>query len=218
MRKIAANYIFPIASKPIKNGYVVVDDNGTVIETGQLDGECQDTEFYNGILCPGFTNAHCHIELSHLKGLFKEDTGMSGFINQINELRSSAEKPERIKALEEQFDQLYSQGVSAMGDISNCDESFDIKAKSPLKTRSFIELFGTLPEEAEEVIESGKELEKKAVGVLRIAAREGDVKNGCVLAGQVAGMIDKEQTSREIITEMFSQAEEVLNGATKWVK
>lgn len=162
MRKIAANYIFPIASKPIKNGYVVVDDNGTVIETGQLDGECQDTEFYNGILCPGFTNAHCHIELSHLKGLFKEDTGMSGFINQINELRSSAEKPERIKALEEQFDQLYSQGVSAMGDISNCDESFDIKAKSPLKTRSFIELFGTLPEEAEEVIESGKELERKA--------------------------------------------------------
>ena len=65
---------------------------------------------------------------------------------------------------------------------------------------------------------SDEELEKKAVGVLRIAAREGDVKNGCVLAGQVAGMIDKEQTSREIITEMFSQAEEVLNGATKWVK
>ena len=162
MRKIAANYIFPINSAPIKNGYVKVDDNGTVVEIGQLDGECADTEFYNGILCPGFTNAHCHIELSHLKGLFKEATGMSGFINQINELRSSADEPERRRALEEQFEILYNEGTSAMGDISNCSESFDTKAKSPLMTRTFLELFGTLPEEAEEVIASGKALEAKA--------------------------------------------------------
>ena len=65
---------------------------------------------------------------------------------------------------------------------------------------------------------SDEELEKMATGVLRIAAREGDVRNGCVLAGQVAGMITKEQTAREIITEMFEQAEDVLNGAAKWVK
>ncbi len=162
MRKIAANYIYPIASEPIKNGYVKIDDNGYITEIGQLNGECEDTEFYNGILCPGFTNAHSHIELSHLKGLFKEATGMSGFINQINELRSSADQPERIKALEEQFEQLYAHGVSAMADISNCSESFAIKAKSPLKTRTFIELFGTLPEEAEDVIGSGKELENTA--------------------------------------------------------
>ena len=103
MRKIAANYIYPITSAPIKNGYIKLDDNGTIVEIGQLDKECEDTEFYNGILCPGFTNAHCHIELSHLKGLFKEATGMSGFINQINELRCAAEEPERRKALEEQI-------------------------------------------------------------------------------------------------------------------
>lgn len=162
MRKIAANYIYPITSAPIKNGYVKLDDNGTIVEIGQLDKECEDTEFYNGILCPGFTNAHCHIELSHLKGLFKEATGMSGFINQINELRCAAEEPERRKALEEQIDKLYNEGVSAMGDISNCSESFDKKASSPLKTRTFLELFGTLPEEAEDVIASGKALEDKA--------------------------------------------------------
>lgn len=65
---------------------------------------------------------------------------------------------------------------------------------------------------------SDDELEKMATGVLRMAARGGDVSNGCVLAGQVAGMVKKEQPSREIIVEMFTQAEEVLNGATKWVK
>ena len=65
---------------------------------------------------------------------------------------------------------------------------------------------------------SDEELEKMGAGVLRLAAREGDVKNGCVLAGQVASMVNKEQSAREIITEMFSEAEQVLNETTKWVK
>ena len=65
---------------------------------------------------------------------------------------------------------------------------------------------------------SDEELENMGLGRLRKAAREGDVSQGSVLAGQVAGMVKKEQPAREIIEEMFSQAEEVLNGATKWVK
>ena len=65
---------------------------------------------------------------------------------------------------------------------------------------------------------SDEELEKMGLGRVRIATREGDVSNGTVLAAQVAGMIKKEQPAREMIVEMFTQAEEVLNGATKWVK
>ena len=38
------------------------------------------------------------------------------------------------------------------------------------------------------------------------------------LAGQIAGMVNKEQTAKEIIEEIFTQAEDVLKGATKWVK
>lgn len=65
---------------------------------------------------------------------------------------------------------------------------------------------------------SDEELEKMGLGTVRLAVREGDVSRGTVLAGQVAGMITKEQPAREMIVEMFEQAEEVLNGATKWVK
>ncbi|MEG0519169.1 MAG: amidohydrolase family protein [Bacteroidales bacterium] len=158
MRKIAANYIFPISGKPIKNGYILLDDNGIIQEIGTLEKECEDTEFYNGILCPGFINAHCHIELSHLKGYFKEDTGMSGFINQINALRLTVEKEERVAALESQMEQLYAQGVCAMGDISNCSESFQAKSKSPLYTRTYLELFGSQPKDACEVLAGGKDL------------------------------------------------------------
>ena len=65
---------------------------------------------------------------------------------------------------------------------------------------------------------SDEELENMGLGRLRRAVREGDVSQGTVLGGQVASMVKKEQPAREMIEEMFSQAEEVLNGATKWVK
>jgi enoyl-[acyl-carrier protein] reductase II len=55
-------------------------------------------------------------------------------------------------------------------------------------------------------------------GSLRAAAVDGDVKNGSVLAGQIAGLVKKEQPAAEIIEEIFTQAEEILGGASKWVK
>jgi enoyl-[acyl-carrier protein] reductase II len=63
-----------------------------------------------------------------------------------------------------------------------------------------------------------EELEKFGSGALRRAAREGDDKNGCFLAGESAGLVKKEQTAKEIIEEMFSEAENLLGGASKWVK
>lgn len=87
---------------------------------------------------------------------------MSGFINQINTLRLTVEKEERITALNTQMEQLYAQGVSAMGDISNCSESFEAKLKSPLYTRTYLELFGSQPKDAEEVLASGKSLARVA--------------------------------------------------------
>lgn len=65
---------------------------------------------------------------------------------------------------------------------------------------------------------SDQELEEMAVGALRLAAQEGDEKRGCFLAGQIAGMVNREQSCREIITEMFDQAETLLKGASQWVK
>jgi enoyl-[acyl-carrier protein] reductase II len=55
-----------------------------------------------------------------------------------------------------------------------------------------------------------QELEKLGEGALRRAAREGDMDNGSVMAGQIAGLIKKEQTCREIIEEMFAGLQERL--------
>ena len=65
---------------------------------------------------------------------------------------------------------------------------------------------------------SNEELEAFGAGALRLAAREGDVKNGTVMAGQCSAMVNKEQPAAEIIREMFSEAEVLLQGAAKWVR
>lgn len=65
---------------------------------------------------------------------------------------------------------------------------------------------------------SDDELEAMAVGALRLAATEGDEKNGCFLAGQISGMIEKEQTAKEIVEEIFAETEKILKEAVKWVK
>lgn len=65
---------------------------------------------------------------------------------------------------------------------------------------------------------SNDDLENMAVGTLRAAVVDGDEKKGCFLAGQIAGMVNREQTAAEIIGEIFAEAENILNGAGKWVK
>lgn len=65
---------------------------------------------------------------------------------------------------------------------------------------------------------SDEELENMAVGSLRAAVVDGDSKKGCFLAGQISGMVNKEEGAAEIIKDIIDGAEIVLNGAKKWVK
>ena len=65
---------------------------------------------------------------------------------------------------------------------------------------------------------SDEELEQLAVGALRLAAVNGDEEKGCFLAGQISGLVSKEQTAREIVEEVCTQTEVVVKGALKWVK
>ena len=57
-----------------------------------------------------------------------------------------------------------------------------------------------------------EELELMTVGALRKAVMEGDVKHGTVMAGQIAGLVKKEQTCQEMIDEIMEQATALMQG------
>ena len=62
---------------------------------------------------------------------------------------------------------------------------------------------------------SFEELEYLTLGTLRKAVQEGDTTNGTVMAGQIAGLVTKEQTCKEMIDEMMKQADKLLGGCQK---
>ena len=53
-------------------------------------------------------------------------------------------------------------------------------------------------------------IEDLGKGALQKAAREGDVENGSVMAGQIAGMVSKKQSSEEIINELVSEFDKLM--------
>jgi len=65
---------------------------------------------------------------------------------------------------------------------------------------------------------SDEELEQLAKGAFRNAVVNGDLANGCFLAGQIAGMVNKTQPVAEIIQDVMNGCEEVLKGSRVWVE
>lgn len=63
-----------------------------------------------------------------------------------------------------------------------------------------------------------EELEKLGLGALRKAVMEGDVVNGTVMAGQIAGLVSKEQTCREMIEEIMTEAEKLFREVKVWAE
>ncbi len=164
MKRIAAKYLYPLtAAEPIRNGFVEYDDDGTILQTGVCADPAEEEVFLDGAVIPGFVNAHCHIELSYMWKLFRKGTGMAGFIDQINALRDTASLEDKLADIQTWMDRLWQRGVTAMADISNCADSFAIKAASPMYTRTFLEVFGTEPQDCAAVIRDVKALQEQAL-------------------------------------------------------
>ena len=91
MKKLAANYLISESNKFLKNGILLAEDNGTVIEyidtRGDLDEIAQLT-FHNGILVTGqtFTRLNSEDQLLHNQIIqAKEQLSLSDLIELAKE-------------------------------------------------------------------------------------------------------------------------------------
>ena len=155
--RVTAEFVYTLDTEPVRNGFVEYDDaDGRIRSVGQ----CAPGETVSpGALVPGFVNAHCHIELSHLHKKFRKGTGMAGFIDQINELRDWAGRETKVQLTRKWMDKMWDDGVSAMADISNDDSSFEVKKEHPIYTRTFLEVFGSEPHMCEGVMNEVAQLQ-----------------------------------------------------------
>jgi len=158
MRSFKADYVFPVNADPIKNGIVTVDDLGKIISvTDNPAAGSPPPENLRGIIVPGFVNTHCHLELSHLGGKVATNIGLVNFIKDVLKHRGTDIK-EITDAAEKADNDMYENGIVAVGDISNTNSTIGIKAKSKIHYHTFVEILGFLPHNSEELFNKGLNL------------------------------------------------------------
>lgn len=140
---------------------LAIDNQGEILKVGTgLKSEGIAIEYFEGSLCPGFINAHCHLELSHLMGKVAQKTGITGFIKELQAVRN-AEEADKLIAISEADKKMKEAGIVAVGDISNGSSTIKTKLKSSIFYHTFVELFGFREELASAIFDQGKNLKEE---------------------------------------------------------
>jgi len=164
MKRLTAQYIITNTCPPLKRGVLTTEDDGTIISIEDTTGNLKEkhsTEFYNGIIIPGFVNSHCHLELSHMKGQTSEGDGLGGFIEQIRSSRDNTSES-ILSSVFAADNQMYKEGIVLCADICNTSGSFNIKKESRISYINLIEVFGLDPDKACKRIENILDVAEKS--------------------------------------------------------
>jgi cytosine/adenosine deaminase-related metal-dependent hydrolase len=133
---------------------LITTKDGTVEAIVGIEDAGDDIQSFEGILTPGFVNAHCHLELSHMKGMIPAHTGLQEFVKQIVSLRQV--EPALIQdAIVAAENEMFANGMVAVGDISNTLDTLTQKAKHNLAYYTFVELYDLDPIRAPEKLKAG---------------------------------------------------------------
>ncbi len=163
MRIYKADWVYPVSSSPIKNGIVITSDQGCILdvlhdEQVEYAAALENAEKVDGVICPGFVNTHCHIELSYLHKHLQKHTGLTGFISELQKNRTSFSAEIIEFEIQKALQEMQQNGIVAVSDICNGNSTLSAKTKSSLYTHSFIDLFGFDPLKATTIFENGLEL------------------------------------------------------------
>lgn len=147
-RKFQADKIFT-GFEFLDPGHVLImDEDGKVIEIlAEMDAG-EGVERYRGILCPGFINAHCHLELSHLKNAIPPHTGLIPFLLDVVGKREH-DQALILDCIEKAEKEMAQEGIVAVGDICNTNITLQTKCKSKIRWNNFIEVLGMRDEKSE---------------------------------------------------------------------
>src|SRR5690349_658712 len=140
-RKFKANYLFTGQDFLPGNQVLITNEKGVIENIIHEKDAGDDVEIFNGILSPGFINCHCHLELSHLKDVVERGTGLVEFLIKVISNRNAV-KEKIEEAIINADNEMYENGIVAVGDICNSTDTIFQKQKSKIEYRNFVEVLG----------------------------------------------------------------------------
>lgn len=155
MEVLAASWVVPVASPPLRDGRVAVEGGriawvGRAGDPGAPEAPVQDLG--RGVLLPGLVNAHCHLELSHLAGRVSFAGGFVAWVEALVGSREGDGEVVRAGAAEA-IRELEQSGTVAVGDVSNGLVHLDLLGASRLEAVVFLELLAWDPARAQGTLE-----------------------------------------------------------------
>jgi cytosine/adenosine deaminase-related metal-dependent hydrolase len=156
-QKFQADQIFTGTEMLDSNKVLIANNKGIIEDIIDEKDAGENIQKHTGIISPGFINCHCHLELSHLKNVVPEQTGMVDFILQILQKRASPQEliEDAIASAEEE---MIENGIVAVGDICNTTNTINQKKKGNLYYHNFIEISGFIPQFAQQRFDAGLEV------------------------------------------------------------
>ena len=155
--KIGADYIFTNVGPVLRSHVIVLQSDGKILTIDPANAhDTSSVKWHKGALIPGYVNAHCHLELSHMKGKVATGTGLVDFIRQVVSQRA-ASREEILEAIIAADQEMCQEGIVAVGDICNMADTFNCKDDSSIVYYSFVEMFDFMrPDLATQIFESYK--------------------------------------------------------------
>ena len=123
---------------------LVMTEEGVVETILPADEAGDDVQELSGIISPGFINCHCHLELSHMKDMIEEGTGLGEFVFRVVTQRNLPDEA-ILAAIEKAEGEMLANGIVAVGDICNNALSLPQKLKGRIWYHNFIEASGFNP-------------------------------------------------------------------------
>jgi aminodeoxyfutalosine deaminase len=137
------------------NKVLIFNKNKTVETIVNIEDAGDDVQMMEGIISPKFINCHCHLELSYLKNIIPEKTGMTDFILQIIN-KKQGEKIEFIQeCIANAEAEMIENGIVAVGDICNTTHTIKQKLQGNLRYYNFVEIAGFVPHTAQQRLNEG---------------------------------------------------------------
>jgi len=146
MRYFSADLIYTNEGPALSDHVIITDEAGTIVNVVPREDVHTDVIHVDGAIVPGFVNAHCHLELSHLKDQLDTGTGLIPFIRSVVTLRDFPQE-EIDDAIRRADLEMSENGIVAVGDISNKVDTALTKSKSNIHYYTFVEMFDFLQDE-----------------------------------------------------------------------
>jgi 5-methylthioadenosine/S-adenosylhomocysteine deaminase len=123
MKIIAAEFVLPISSVPIRNGAIVIDRDsiaavGHVDEITEMYPDAEVEDFGKAAILPGFVNCHSHLELTAMRGALDDvEDDFRAWLLKVTSLRAAMSDADIEAAAADGAREGAAAGVTCFGDI-----------------------------------------------------------------------------------------------------